>query len=44
MAWFERMVVTNKHIHSKKKCVPFHFLGLLIFLYLRVILFTVRFK
>ena len=43
--WFDRMVLTNKHIHSKKlSCVSYHFLGLLIFLYLRVLLFTARFR
>ena len=43
--WFDRMVLTNEHIHSKKlSCVTNHFLGLLIFLYLRVLLFTVRFR
>ena len=43
--WFDKMVLTNKHIHSKKlSCVTYHFLGFLISLCLRVILFTARFR
>ena len=43
--WFDRMVLTKKHISSKNlSCVTYHFLGLLIFLCLRVLLFTARFR